>query len=595
MSNPRKIKTLHRGSCILIALMLIVLLTPIMAIRGKASTPKSLNATMGSLCGKLVFLTEAKTGATRLGLRPCAGNEKPYVFEQNPADLFNTYQFKDIEIESGEPFDSVEYGKLTKYITEWAGYFQLTSCSDCNTGKVVVPTPTLSPFAETAATETQAPVIMDTATSTPEPLNVSLVIANFEADPGNPVLKQRFILRLTIENRGDYLDAASWDYSGQVSLKDGNGNEVESYSFSKDEFSYIKPATENGQQISNKWVISIPVTFMHEVENGRLSVSLQPDEYPISPGMVEAMVTLKPAGQDMKSCASAVAEKTSSFFADDPALKTAWDGEIAAVVATSCAADDVVCYSTPLAQGLVKTLLVTYPDIQGNAWSSHASLMNKLLAALAGIFDVNVLQVCQQPDQWLWNIVEELNRQGLNVNLLKLSSSAVLKISNAAGDITGVLISGERVNQIPDSQVVQWNQNIYILYSLQEVLITVQGISDGTFDLQGIMSKGGERVALAYENITVTDSTLAMINTADSSGDMQLDSNGDGQTDSMVPVSRADVIPQETTLLEAFPTATAASSGKIPFRLPCMSAATVVLPLAGIWFVRRRNIRGDRG
>ncbi len=587
MNDNLRIRIRNCGSFVLIMSLWVVWLSPIMTRSARASRLESFNATMGSLCGKLVFLTEAKTGATRLGLRPCVDGDKPYVFSQNPADLYNAYQFKNVTIESGDTFESTEYGKLNKYITAWDSYIQLASCSDCNKGIVVAPTASITPTEQVIATETQAPVITDTPTPTPS--NVSLVITNFEADPGNPVLNQRFLLRLTIENRGDPLEATTWDYSGQISLKDANGNEVEAYSFSRDRFSYITQASENGQVVANKWVISIPVSFVHEVDSGRLTVSLLPGDYPISPDMVEAKVTLKPANADMKSCALAVAGKMGGALADDPVLKAAWDAETAVVVAGNCTAEDVGCYATPMVNGLVKTLLTSYPDIRQNAWSGHAPLMSKLLIGLSGIFDVGVLQVCQQPVQWLWKIVEELNRQGLTVNMLGIPPSAIMKISNAQGEITGVLFSGEMVNQIPDSQVIQWSREEYILYPPQEVLITVQGIQDGTLTLQGIMGKGGERVELSYENVAMKDGILAVVNTADSSGDMQVDTNGDGQTDTALHVTGVDVIAQESIQLEPTPTVAGATTTKKPINLPCMSPPAIALPLVGIWLLRRKK------
>jgi hypothetical protein len=512
------------------------------------------------------------------------------VFSQNPADLYNAYQFKNVEVESGDPFDSVEYGKLTKYITEWDSYIQLASCSDCNKGIPVEPSATTTPTQETIATPTQESIPVETPTNTPIPINVSLVVTNFEADPGNPVLNQRFLLRLTVENRGDPIPDPTWDYNGRVSLKDANGSEIEAYEFSRDRFSYINQATENGQPTVNKWVISIPVSFVHEVENGRLSVTLQPEIYPISPGMVEAMVTLKPARTDMKSCALAVAEKTGGVFTDDATLKTAWESETASVVAANCAEDDVACYATPLAKGLVKTMQLSYPDIPQNAWSSHAPLMSRLLVSLAGIFDVNVLQVCPQPTQWLWKTVDALNSQGLDINLVNVSSSVVMRISNANGEISGVLLNGEMVQQMAETQVIQWNHEVYILYSPQDVLITAQGVTDGTFNLQGILGKGGERASIAYENVAINDGALAVINTADSSGAMQLDSNGDGQVDATVPMSRAAVISQMISQPETA-SKEEPSTTKTPFRLPCASVPAMVLPVAGLWFLHRRKIK----
>lgn len=592
MTKFQIVKILSRILFLFVIYSIIGLFTSSLIKSGKAGEFDSVNATMGSLCGKLVFLTEKKTEALRLGLKPCGGNEKPYVFDQNPADLFNVYQFKDVEIESGAVFESTEYGKLTKYITGWKDYYQIASCADCNTGKMVIPTATITLTPEIIPTETKEPVIEDTITPTLTPLNVAFVITNFEAEPGNPVLNQRLVLRLTIENQGNPLEEPGWGYTGQVLLKDANGSEVESYSFSRGKASYIKQVEENGQAVTNKWIISIPVYFSHEVENGRLSVALQPDLYPISPNMVEALVTLKPANIDNKSYVLSVADKVGSMFSDDPALKTAWDGEKASIIAASCPADDVGCYASPLVQGLIKTLLISYPDIQQNAWTAHETQMNKLLSGLAGIFEVNTLQVCQQPDQWLWKIVEELNRQGLPVNILNISPSAVMKIGNAAGEISGVLISGEIVNQMPESQVVQWNRQIFIVYSPQEILITAQGVEEGTFTLKGIITKSGERVSIAYENIPITEGAMAVVNSADPSGQMQLDSNNDGQTDSVVQLTKAEVIPVSITPPEAQPTAPAASSSKTPFQLPCMSASLVVLPLAGIFFLRVRKKTG---
>ena len=576
MPGNCKIKTILSGFFILIIIMGMIGLSLLTTHTSQASGPKIFNETMGSLCGKLIFLTEEKTGAIRLGLRPCTDAEKVYVFSQNPADLYNVYQFKNVEIESGEPFQSKEYGKLKQYITGWDSYVQLASCSDCNKGIPVIPTATITPTAE-IVTETQLPVIQDTPTPTPTPFNVSLAITNFEAEPGNPVLKQRFVLRLTVENHGDALEAPAWAYTGQISLKDNNGVEVETYSFSEGRFSSIAQAVENGQPVMNKWIITIPVSFRNEVNNGRLSVSLQPKDYP-----------LKPAISDNRSCALAVSGKLGTMFSEDPSLKTAWEGETASIAGGNCGAEDVGCYTTPLVRAWVKTLLMAYPDIQQNAWSSHSTLMSRLIDGIAGLFDVEALQVCQQPQQWLWGLVKELNRYGLAINLLGINSPAIMKISNAQGGITGVLINGELVNQIPDSRAFQWDYETFILYPPQEVLITLQGIDSGTFNLEGVIGKGSERVNVFYENISVVDGSTAVLNTADTTAALQIDANGDGQTDTTLQASRLEVIPLEAIQAEQTSGATTPETQQ-PFKLPCANAPAVALPLIGIWLLRRKN------
>jgi hypothetical protein len=144
----------------------------------RAGQPGAPMETIPTLCGELVFLTNAETKSQALGLKPCEGGS-PYVFLQNPAELFDYYQFTNAVIVSGNPFWDVKYGKLTNYIKTFTNYRQIKSCSECGQSPAPtatytsLPTPTDTPTATYTSlpTPTDTPTATTTPTTTPTPLS----------------------------------------------------------------------------------------------------------------------------------------------------------------------------------------------------------------------------------------------------------------------------------------------------------------------------------------------------------------------------------------------------------------------------------------
>ncbi len=139
-----------------------------------------------TLCGRLVYLTYAVPSGKgwvplfvdgekvhTIGLLPCHGGGKPYIFRIKPMDLLYYYQFRNVEFATGKRVCTMEYGCLDLYITMFQNYVGMDRCSDC--GKYNRP-PTwthvpLTPFTATPIPPTQALIYPSspTLTETPTP------------------------------------------------------------------------------------------------------------------------------------------------------------------------------------------------------------------------------------------------------------------------------------------------------------------------------------------------------------------------------------------------------------------------------------------
>jgi hypothetical protein len=125
------------------------------------------------LCGKLVFVTNYKTGLQEMALLPCTGSGQPYILKTHPRDVIPYYQFRNARI-SGTDICTLEYGCLSKAIAIFDNYVGINNCNECGLFGVPptwtqppkftytptpTPTPTLSPTPVTpSATPTQTVV-----------------------------------------------------------------------------------------------------------------------------------------------------------------------------------------------------------------------------------------------------------------------------------------------------------------------------------------------------------------------------------------------------------------------------------------------------
>jgi hypothetical protein len=85
-----------------------------------------------TLCGKLVFIDDIKTGAKLIGLIPC-GESRPIVFSRRPGELHNFYRFQDVvsEKDKNMSISTTNYGVLYTFIIKFKDYVPIQSCSEC--------------------------------------------------------------------------------------------------------------------------------------------------------------------------------------------------------------------------------------------------------------------------------------------------------------------------------------------------------------------------------------------------------------------------------------------------------------------------------
>jgi len=127
-------------------------------------------AAKDTLCGKLVFFENTKTGEQLIGLAPC-GQMKPIIFGYRPNILHDYYRLQDVVIRTGPPVPTLYFGTITSYITHFSASFAIEDCDDC---KISAPTWTPRPeqaslncadwIIETSATQlgAQAPELTQT-------------------------------------------------------------------------------------------------------------------------------------------------------------------------------------------------------------------------------------------------------------------------------------------------------------------------------------------------------------------------------------------------------------------------------------------------
>lgn len=110
-----------------------------------------------TLCGKLVFLENMKTGEKLIGLAPC-GQTKPYIFDYRPNELHDYYRLKDVVIRTGPLVPTSNFGAITTYITHFSGSSAIKDCNDCK-----LSAPTWTPRPEQASLNCADWIIQTTA------------------------------------------------------------------------------------------------------------------------------------------------------------------------------------------------------------------------------------------------------------------------------------------------------------------------------------------------------------------------------------------------------------------------------------------------
>jgi hypothetical protein len=117
---------------LVVLLLLGLLLLAISPPRGVFARPlNQSNRKPSTLCGRLVFLEDVKTGAKMIGLIPCNGS-RPIIFAAGPAELYDYYRFTNVVIKKGDRVTTATYGTLENYITRFDSYKQIASCRECD-------------------------------------------------------------------------------------------------------------------------------------------------------------------------------------------------------------------------------------------------------------------------------------------------------------------------------------------------------------------------------------------------------------------------------------------------------------------------------
>jgi cell division septation protein DedD len=131
-------------ACGLVVLFAFILTSVLVAPRS-ASALRLGTERKDTLCGKLVFLENAKTGEKLIGLAPC-GQTKPYIFDYRPNELHDYYRLQDVVIRTGPAVPTINFGTITTYITHFSVSSAIQDCNDCK-----ISAPTWTPHPEQAS------------------------------------------------------------------------------------------------------------------------------------------------------------------------------------------------------------------------------------------------------------------------------------------------------------------------------------------------------------------------------------------------------------------------------------------------------------
>ncbi len=143
-----------RKNLIPVIVSLVVIAVSFQSTQAKTSVSRQLQV-RPLLCGKLIFITDATTGANRIGLKSCEGEY--LIFNQHPCELIDYYQFRNAVLVKGDKIQTVEVGIIKDFITGWDGYVEINSCGDCGKASSVEP-PVPHPPSSPQIFETPAPV-----------------------------------------------------------------------------------------------------------------------------------------------------------------------------------------------------------------------------------------------------------------------------------------------------------------------------------------------------------------------------------------------------------------------------------------------------
>lgn len=413
--------------------------------------------------------------------------------------------------------------------------------------RVMVPTPTSLP-----------PTATPTLTSQPAIASSSLEISAVQIEPSQVSVFELVRIKLSIENKGAPLNQPFWEYRGEIILESEDGKVIERHSFARGDASFISPIVESGQVNFEKWLLTVKVRFGTAVSNGRVIVRLQPNIEQQSELRGEGRLTINP-GLSGLTCTSVIVNKLVGPFSSDTG-KDLLDAITAELQAVRCEDGDVACAVPPLVKGFMKIL---GRDILG--------AIGKIITGIWGVFDTNALQACGNPVNWMWQLVREFNRQGVRISVSGVHSPMTILVTNSAGQRAGFISEDEVVTEIPDSQVIEWEGDKYVIYPASPgIIVSLQATGSGTVDVSLIDGQSGREIS--YTNVSVYDGDKARIDLSDPQNRLVIDVNDDANPDETY-------YPEATEMLRASETPTASPPVTNPPRGICGgSIGLITLP-----------------
>ena len=391
------------------------------------------------------------------------------------------------------------------FMTNFSRIEKVSSCEPLPTNTTILPTNTPVP---------PTPTPVPTLTPSPIPALPVLEVTDFQVEPAQVSVYEMVRIKMVIENMGTPLNQPFWGYSGEVVLENGSGESMERHSFAKGDASFLSPIIEGGQVNFEKWLLTVKVRFGTAVSNGKVIVSIQPDGQQ-SALRGEGALTVN-VGISGLTCTSVVVNKLVGPFASDVG-KDALDTVSAEIRAAGCGENDFACAAPPLVKALVKIV-------------GRTASPGRIIVAIWVVFDTDALAVCQNPVGWMWQLIREFNRQGVPINLNGVHSPMIILVTNSAGQRAGFVSDDEIITEIPDSRVIEWEGDKYVIYPVDNnITISLKGTGNGTASLSLIDGQSGREVS--YSSIPVSDGSNAQLDLSDQQSQLVVDTNGDGNTD----------------------------------------------------------------
>jgi hypothetical protein len=305
-------------------------------------------------------------------------------------------------------------------------------------------------------------------------------------------------------------------------LKDSLGNPVEPlpHSFARGDASYIVPVVENGL-ITQRWVVTVKVRFGKPVENGMVQVVIRPGNQSLPQISAEGSITIESENASVASCSAVIVNKLGAPFASDLG-KDVLDGLASNIQALGCADGDWACQAPPLAKGFVKVLVRLFSDVRNIP-------LGKVIVGIWGVFDQDALQVCRDPANYAWQLVREFNSQGVPISAAAIHSPALIWVTDSLGRKAGFLTEEQMVTEIPDSRVMEWEGDRFVVYPAdRSTVVSLQGSGTGAALVSVIDGTGSEELVFS---VNLSDKTIATLDLNDPRQLLHIDNNGDGATD----------------------------------------------------------------